>query len=49
MPANKIVEVEAYITEVQGGDQPVIKADGFLIVDGKAIYSMNDFAIRMVR
>ena len=49
VPANKIVEVEAYITEVQGGDQPVIKADGFLIVDGKAIYSMNDFAIRMVR
>lgn len=49
VPANKIVEVEAWVTKVEDGDEPVVTANGFLVVDGKPIYEMTDFAMRLVR
>jgi len=44
---NKLVTVEAYIT---GADdqRKLLRADGFLIVDGLVIYQMKDFTIRVV-
>ncbi|MBN9419331.1 hypothetical protein ABS71_20520 [bacterium SCN 62-11] len=49
VPTNKIVEVEAWVTKLEDGDEPVVTANGFLVVDGKPIYEMTDFAMRMVR
>ncbi|MBX3169255.1 MAG: type I polyketide synthase [Candidatus Eremiobacteraeota bacterium] len=49
IPTNKIVEVEAWVTRVEEGDEPVVTANGFLVVDGKPIYEMTDFAMRLVR
>ncbi|MFQ5429301.1 MAG: beta-ketoacyl synthase N-terminal-like domain-containing protein [Phycisphaerae bacterium] len=49
LPTHRRVEVEAAITQVEDGDSPMLKADGFLAVDGVPIYEMNDFAIRLVR
>lgn len=49
IPTNAVVEVEANITKVIDGDEPVIVADGQLIVDGKIIYAMKDFPLRLVR
>lgn len=48
-PNNRHVEVEAWITSAEDGDEPVVTADGFLVVDGKPIYEMKDFALRLVR
>jgi PfaB family protein len=49
IPKNKEVVVEACLTEIIDDGNVLIKADGFLVVDGKPIYSMNDFSMRMVR
>ncbi len=49
LPTNKRVEVEATMTAVEDGDEPVIVADGFLTVDGLAIYEMMNFGIRLRR
>lgn len=49
VPTNKIVEVEAWVSRIETGDEPVVVADGFLVVDGKPIYEMKDFALRLVR
>lgn len=49
IPKNNQVQVEAYLTHVHDDGQVLIKANGFLLVDGKPIYSMEDFAMRMVR
>ncbi|MBT9582457.1 type I polyketide synthase [bacterium] len=49
VPSNRHVEVEAWVSRVEEGDEPVVTADGFLVVDGKPIYEMTDFALRLVR
>jgi PfaB family protein len=48
IPANKRVEVEAVLTELVGGAAPMVKANGFLKVDGTPIYEMTDFGISLV-
>jgi 3-hydroxymyristoyl/3-hydroxydecanoyl-(acyl carrier protein) dehydratase len=47
VPANKLVTVEACITAVDDA-QRVLRADGFLKVDGLVIYKMTDFTLRLV-
>jgi acyl transferase domain-containing protein/3-hydroxymyristoyl/3-hydroxydecanoyl-(acyl carrier protein) dehydratase len=46
VPANSRVTVTAWITAVDDLNR-VITADGFLSVDGKSIYQMNDFTVTM--
>lgn len=46
VPANSRVTVSAWITAVDD-QQRIMTADGFLSVDGKLIYQMNDFTITM--
>ncbi|MCM0081525.1 type I polyketide synthase [Geomonas sp. Red32] len=46
VPTNKEVTVTAWITKID--DQAkVMTADGFLSVDGRVIYQMNDFTVRI--
>lgn len=44
---NKLVTVEAAVTGIDD-ERQVLRADGFLIVDGIVIYQMKDFAVRLV-
>jgi 3-hydroxymyristoyl/3-hydroxydecanoyl-(acyl carrier protein) dehydratase/malonyl CoA-acyl carrier protein transacylase len=44
---NRKIEVEAAITDIQEGDEPVILADGYLKVDGLYIYKMDRFGFRL--
>ena len=44
---NKLVTVEAAITGADD-ERKILRADGFLIVDGLIIYQMKDFAVRVV-
>jgi 3-hydroxymyristoyl/3-hydroxydecanoyl-(acyl carrier protein) dehydratase len=46
IPTNKKVTVEAWITAVDD-ESKVITGAGFLSVDGKMIYQMNDFTVRI--
>jgi PfaB family protein len=46
IPTDSTVTVEALIKEVDNMQQ-VLKADGFLSVDGRIIYQMTDFTLRM--
>ncbi|MCA9781936.1 MAG: hydroxymyristoyl-ACP dehydratase, partial [Candidatus Eremiobacteraeota bacterium] len=48
IPPNKKVVVEAYISHSSEHPHPLLKADGFLVVDGLTIYEMKDFSIRLV-
>ena len=48
VPSNSQVRVEARITAVTEGPEPLIVADGQLSVDAKIIYAMKDFAVRLV-
>ena len=48
IPTHRRVEVEAIVTEIQDGEQPTIKANGLLKVDGIWIYEMIDFSLRLV-
>jgi 3-hydroxymyristoyl/3-hydroxydecanoyl-(acyl carrier protein) dehydratase len=45
IPSNDRVLVEAVVTSVDD-EQKLLKADGFLSVDGKIIYQMKDFSLR---
>ena len=45
-PANSCVTVDAWITSVDDQNR-ILTADGFLSVDGKLIYQMNDFSLKM--
>jgi len=46
LPVDDKVTIQAVITEID--DQAkIIKADGFLTVDGRIIYQMKDFALRI--
>jgi 3-hydroxymyristoyl/3-hydroxydecanoyl-(acyl carrier protein) dehydratase len=48
VPGNRLVTVEAWVTAADD-DKRILTAAGFLSVDGKTIYQMNDFNVRMVR
>jgi PfaB family protein len=47
VPTNRRVTVEAWVTAVDD-DRRIMTAAGFLSVDGKTIYQMTDFTVRMV-
>ena len=47
VPTNARVTVEAWITAADDNKR-ILTAAGFLSVDGKTIYQMNDFTVRMV-
>jgi hypothetical protein len=47
VPSNTLVTVEAWVTAVDDG-QKILTAAGFLSVDGKTIYQMNEFTVRVV-
>jgi len=49
VPTNRQVQVEARVTRVEDGPAPLIVADGRLAVDGRTIYAMNNFAVRLVK
>jgi len=49
VPTNSEVRVQATLTQVVDGDEPLLVADGQLAVDGRVIYTMKDFALRLVR
>ncbi len=46
IPQNQRVTVEAVITAVDD-DQRLLKGDGYLIIDGRVIYEMHDFTVKM--
>jgi 3-hydroxymyristoyl/3-hydroxydecanoyl-(acyl carrier protein) dehydratase len=46
VPTNRLVTVTAWITAVDDKER-VLTADGFLSVDGRVIYQMNDFTVRI--
>ena len=46
IPSNDKVLVEAVVTSVDD-EQRLLKADGYLSVDGKVIYQMKDFSLRL--
>ena len=45
IPENRQVEVEAVITEVRTEPYPMMKADGYLKVDGAYIYEMKNYGL----
>jgi 3-hydroxymyristoyl/3-hydroxydecanoyl-(acyl carrier protein) dehydratase len=47
IPANQRVVVDAVITRIAQGPEPLIMADGWLQVDGRYIYGMKNFGIRL--
>jgi hypothetical protein len=46
VPTNHQVTITAWITEVDD-QQQLLTASGFLAVDGKLIYQMIDFTVRL--
>ncbi|MFO7831700.1 MAG: type I polyketide synthase, partial [Desulfuromonadaceae bacterium] len=46
IPSNREIHVEAAISAIDE-EQRTITADGFLLVDGKTIYAMNDFCVKL--
>jgi len=46
VPTNRLVTVVAWVTAVDN-ERRILTADGFLAVDGKIIYQMNDFTVQM--
>lgn len=48
IPTNRLVQIEAVITAIDD-EQQLLKADGFLSVDGRIIYQLHDFSLRMHR
>lgn len=47
IPTDKLVTVDACITSIDDTTRTMV-ADGFLSVDGRVIYSMKDFGLRVV-
>jgi len=47
LPADSQVSVQAVVT-AQDDEQRWLQADGFLVVDGRIIYHMSDFTLRLV-
>ncbi|MBS1149558.1 MAG: omega-3 polyunsaturated fatty acid synthase [Myxococcaceae bacterium] len=48
LPTNHEVQVQATLTHVADGPEPLLIADGQLAVDGRVIYTMKNFALRLV-
>ncbi|MCA9243697.1 MAG: hypothetical protein KDA32_07090 [Phycisphaerales bacterium] len=48
LPTARRVEVDASIVERRDGAAPAVIADGFLRADGRAIYEMKRFGLRLV-
>jgi len=48
LPTNRLITVEASITDIQDGPLPKIIADGYLRVDGLYIYKMENFGIQLL-
>jgi hypothetical protein len=48
IPANAEMQIEAHITHVEEEPTPLLRADGYLQVDGLYIYEMKDFGLRLV-
>jgi PfaB family protein len=46
VPANQLVQIEAVITAIDDTGR-LLKANGFLSVDGRTIYQLHDFSLRM--
>jgi len=49
LPGNKHVVLEAVVTRIEDAPTPLIQADGFLKVDGRYIYKMENFGIQLIR
>ena len=47
IPENQTIEVEAVVMEIQETPLPMIKANGYLKVDGLYIYQMENFGFRL--
>jgi 3-hydroxymyristoyl/3-hydroxydecanoyl-(acyl carrier protein) dehydratase len=45
LPTNRQVMVQAVVSQVDDANR-LLQADGFLSVDGRVIYQMNDFTLR---
>jgi len=48
LPKNRLVTVEAVVTEVKEHPLPAITAEGYLQVDGLYIYKMENFGINLI-
>jgi 3-hydroxymyristoyl/3-hydroxydecanoyl-(acyl carrier protein) dehydratase len=48
LPKNRLITVEAVVTEVEENPVPTIRAEGYLQVDGLYIYKMEDFGINLM-
>jgi 3-hydroxymyristoyl/3-hydroxydecanoyl-(acyl carrier protein) dehydratase len=48
LPKNRLITVEAVVTEIKEPPVPAIRAEGYLQVDGLYIYKMADFGITLV-
>ncbi len=48
LPTNRMVTVEAVITKLATDPVPTITADGFLSIDGRYIYEIKQFGIRLI-
>jgi 3-oxoacyl-(acyl-carrier-protein) synthase/3-hydroxymyristoyl/3-hydroxydecanoyl-(acyl carrier protein) dehydratase len=48
LPANRLVTVEAAVTEVIESPHPGLVAEGYLMVDGLYIYRMEDFGVQLI-
>ena len=46
IPANKKVIIEAVVTSIDD-ENKLLKADGYLAVDGKIIYQVRDFSLKL--
>jgi len=49
LPKNRLITVEAVVTEVKEHPFPAITADGYLQVDGLYIYKMENFGINLMK
>jgi len=49
LPKNRLVTVEAVVTEIMETPSPTLTAAGYLKVDGLYIYKMEDFGIALVK
>ncbi len=48
IPTDRQVTVDAVVTEIQEGPEPAMIAEGYLEVDGRYIYHMKNFGLRLV-
>jgi hypothetical protein len=47
IPSNRLITVEASISSIDD-DNRLIQADGLLTADGRIIYQMNDFTLKLI-